>query len=1264
MRCLHCGSTLSAFKKFTDGDFCSAEHRDGFYAEQQRLILDRLKQAAGRFQRLRTPIRAAALTRTPVVSVPAEPQPPAPIAAFLLPKLEPGTSPLRLLCLSALGAELSPPTIPQFSVASAEKGRQRFCSLAPDLPWPRYNPGLLWYSELLLDASETPDYLPSLGALGFAPSLAFPAPGLLLSRRPDIANRPTIARRMPLRVARPKGAVSLAPVRLATACSRLIVGGYGFQPLRGVSPIVPTALRPFLGATPLEIGPSRQPLAESVRFHQDVSVKGMSFLDRIYRMRPRYGVASEAVPVMRVCNPEPLPASLSVAQPGAALSGMMGFEPAQVEKFVRSRPRGPLGASTPSQLHLGSSALPATGGMPAISVARPMPGTEVRLLSSRVNASILGGTPVSAETAASSGVEPGSPIWSASPAFPSSENSPATEPTRVERLFRARPRAVLAETLCLATEELAMHSQAAPNPSYPTSEPEFGPAPRRVDRFFRPRPRGPVDCESAYSETERTKTELPQATPSLPAAKLQELGSCAPSAVVRFFRPRPRGPVTAELPEMASVAAAPENWPAGATVASLPAPPLRFEVPAVATLFRARPRSAVAAGSSSELTGSSAPETLLSRPAAPQLDAVLNAAPAAVTRMFRMRPRAGVDCATALIVVPDLQPCASSDTAVSNPASGVPALTAEVAFLDRMYRSRPRTAVARATSDCKWIAPGEPASAASSIPVPPTFTAATLDLAPGPSQRIFRSRPRTGVLDSALASSLAPSTAVEALQSRPASPGLALCACEPLFLDRMFRMRPRNGVGHDTTAPMMWIATAPKALPGNPAGVGLPPRLAGDFAPRSIERMYRGRPRAGVLSPDLASFCSTDLSFASFPAKPAAVLQVLPDCAPGPVVRLVRVRPKAAVDASTSLMAASIESLAFPDTKPEFMPDWWDVLYGAKPAFVNKMYRMRLKNPAQDEETVMREIRTKHVPTAEPEPVLATLPQPASSAAPSFLDRLYRMRPKGGKSAIPAANPIPCDAMEPKVLSGAPASVLDAVSKQWKAAPIRIKSLAATLPILLLMALFPWGAPTVAAENPIRHAMVERAAIQRTADFVQGIDQWRGAERWTLTPSGAIEPNGLALFEPSLNMRNYRLAFRTRLHKGGVGFVVRATDERNYQAIKLKIVKPGPLPVVRIVRWTVIDGVESGRREIPLPMNVTADTQYRIALDANDQSFTLMVQDKLVDFWSEEQLKSGGAGFFGDKGDRATIHSVQMTHQDDAIGKLFAALTLRERSSN
>ena len=90
---------------------------------------------------------------------------------------------------------------------------------------------------------------------------------------------------------------------------------------------------------------------------------------------------------------------------------------------------------------------------------------------------------------------------------------------------------------------------------------------------------------------------------------------------------------------------------------------------------------------------------------------------------------------------------------------------------------------------------------------------------------------------------------------------------------------------------------------------------------------------------------------------------------------------------------------------------------------------------------------------------------------------------------------------------------------------------------MLLIAAIPWGTPTRAAENPLREVMSRRAAIDRTANFVDGLSQWSGAERWTRTASGAIQPVGLALFQPSLKMTDYHFAFSTQVHKGGVGFV-------------------------------------------------------------------------------------------------------------------------------
>jgi hypothetical protein len=388
------------------------------------------------------------------------------------------------------------------------------------------------------------------------------------------------------------------------------------------------------------------------------------------------------------------------------------------------------------------------------------------------------------------------------------------------------------------------------------------------------------------------------------------------------------------------------------------------------------------------------------------------------------------------------------------------------------------------------------------------------------------------------------------------------------------------------------------------------------------------------------------------------VTQGLGECVPARMFRMFRFRPKSGVESQTAAMSTELHALDFPAGQPAHVPDWWDVLSGPKPLFVNRMYRMRMKQPAQDPETLAHTIRTKQLPVPDPEPVLASLPTTASAAAPSFLDRLYRMRPKSGKDTAPTAAPIPCGAIEPHPTSGAPANALQSFSKQWKSTPMRIKSLAATVPMLLLFAFFPQGTPTQAAVNPVREAMVRRAAVEHTPDFVGGLADWSGVERWKRTPSGAVEPAGLGLFRPSMAMSDYKLEFTAQILTGSVGFVVRGADERNYQAVQLKTTKRGPLPTVTIVRWAVIDGKESDKHEIPLPLNVTADTLYHVGLDVKGQSFTLMVQGKLVDSWSDERFETGGAGFFGGKGDRALIFNLRLSHQDDAIGKLFAALAL------
>lgn len=131
MRCVHCGSPISAFKKLTDSDFCSAGHRDRFHAEQQRLILERLQHSAERLQRLRS-------AATPEPPRPAPSEPPANTAFFWTgPEIR--NRPAALFALPPISSEIFSTVFPPRTIGA--KSARLLCKSIPDFPWPKYNSG-------------------------------------------------------------------------------------------------------------------------------------------------------------------------------------------------------------------------------------------------------------------------------------------------------------------------------------------------------------------------------------------------------------------------------------------------------------------------------------------------------------------------------------------------------------------------------------------------------------------------------------------------------------------------------------------------------------------------------------------------------------------------------------------------------------------------------------------------------------------------------------------------------------------------------------------------------------------------------------------------------------------------------------------------------------------------------------------------------------------------------------------------------------------
>ena len=128
------------------------------------------------------------------------------------------------------------------------------------------------------------------------------------------------------------------------------------------------------------------------------------------------------------------------------------------------------------------------------------------------------------------------------------------------------------------------------------------------------------------------------------------------------------------------------------------------------------------------------------------------------------------------------------------------------------------------------------------------------------------------------------------------------------------------------------------------------------------------------------------------------------------------------------------------------------------------------------------------------------------------------------------------------------------------------------------------------------------------------------------------------------------------IDKKALSWVVRAADFNNYYAVRLAVLKPGPVPAIGVIRYAVINGRAQNQVTIPLLMSARSDTVYRVSLDVHGDHFALSVQDQPVDSWSEPKLRQGGIGFFSEPDAGSRITAVQVKGQYDMLGRLCAFL--------
>jgi hypothetical protein len=242
-------------------------------------------------------------------------------------------------------------------------------------------------------------------------------------------------------------------------------------------------------------------------------------------------------------------------------------------------------------------------------------------------------------------------------------------------------------------------------------------------------------------------------------------------------------------------------------------------------------------------------------------------------------------------------------------------------------------------------------------------------------------------------------------------------------------------------------------------------------------------------------------------------------------------------------------------------------------------------------------------------------------------------------------------------------AILEAYEPRWrsalKTASGLFRGVLMAIPGMILLSGLLTGCST--GRGSLHTSIQSRAAIHLEHDFSQGLDGWYGGRDWAKnwvrdSQSGFIRAGQLALYRPSQQFTDYRMEFLGQIDGTSMGWVYRAADLQNYYVTRLVVTKPGPLPAMALVRYQVIGGEETQHVQVPVTKVLHNSRPYRIQQEAKGSGFTTSIDNEVVDFWTDDRLRTGGVGFLGGKGDAPHLYWVKVTYQDDFLGKLCATI--------
>ena len=197
--------------------------------------------------------------------------------------------------------------------------------------------------------------------------------------------------------------------------------------------------------------------------------------------------------------------------------------------------------------------------------------------------------------------------------------------------------------------------------------------------------------------------------------------------------------------------------------------------------------------------------------------------------------------------------------------------------------------------------------------------------------------------------------------------------------------------------------------------------------------------------------------------------------------------------------------------------------------------------------------------------------------------------------------------------------------------------------------------------DQVRDSIRSRAAVDLTEDFRDGLGSWTSRanvrKSWAQDSKGFVRPGVLALYRPTLGLKNYSFEIVTQLEQKALGAAYRVQDWDHYYAVRLRLAKPNPGARIEIVRYSVVDGREIGGVARSLPVQLNTISAHHVRLEAHESEFALFWDGKLVDEWSDGRYPDGGVGLFSGNGERARVLWLEVSKQHDLLGRFCALLT-------